>query len=85
VEALRAEYDKKKQEISAGFDARIKKLRSELVKTGTVKDLSEKVKFPAYRAARAKGFGDGSEPSSYEMQMTEAEKTQARVQLMLFR
>jgi len=84
VEALRAECEKKKQQTTADFDQRIRKLKSELVKSGTVKDLSQKTQFAAYRAASGKGFSDGNEPSSYEMQMTDSEKTQARLELMLF-
>jgi len=83
MENLNAEWNKKHKGASADFEQRIKNLRSKLVKSGTVKDMSQKTQFAAYVAARQKGYKEGKEPSSWEMQMTESETTQARLRLMM--
>ena len=84
VEDLRAECERKRKDASADAEKRVKKLRSTLVKSGTVKEMSKKTQFAAYAAARQKGYKEGSEPSSWEMQMTDSETSEARMRLMLY-
>jgi hypothetical protein len=84
VENLRAECERKRKDASADAEKRVKKLRSTLVKSGTVKEMSKKTQFAAYAAARQKGYKEGSEPSSWEMQMTDSETSEARMRLMLY-
>jgi len=83
IDSLRSDCDRKKKDASANFEERARKLRSELVRLVVVKDLSSQAQFPPCQAARSQGFSDGKEPSQWEMQMTEAERTQAQMMLLL--
>ena len=63
------------------FAERTKTLRADLVRSVQVKKESQKNQFPACRAAKSKGFKEGTKPSSSDMQMTDAERFEVMMRL----
>lgn len=69
----------------AAFDPLFLELdKSEAPVVKKVRPQSKGKDFPCYKKALAQGFKDGSEPNSYEMEMTASETAQARRMLGLF-
>ena len=64
-------------DLEKAFADRAKQIKSQLQRTVEAKKESDKTTFPGYVAARQKGFKEGSEPSSYDLKMTDAERFQA--------
>jgi hypothetical protein len=83
AEELTGRLDERAGRATAEFQQKERKLRSQLVRKAKVLKESQKGEFPAYRAARKKGFKEGSRPSSVEFEMTESEKAEARMRLSL--
>jgi hypothetical protein len=82
VSRIRNDGEKKKEAGAARLAKETRRLREKLTLSATVKPASSKTSFAPYVSARKNGFVDGIEPSSYEMQMTESERSQARLKLM---
>jgi hypothetical protein len=80
VEALRKQWNEKIDTAAADFQQSARLLKSQLVRTGQVKKLAQQSEFPAFQAARKKGFVQGEKPSS-EMNMTANEEAQAMLML----
>jgi hypothetical protein len=89
----RQDCNKKIEELAKQWSDRIDKAEKEhqrdvgdlmplLVRKGSVRKVSDQTEFPAYQAARRKGFQPGEKPSDFEMQMTALERSQVMAMLM---
>jgi hypothetical protein len=81
LHAIEAESERTIAATLKQFEERAGQLESQLVRTAVIKAASRQSEFSAYRAAIKKGFKQGKEPTPSDMQMTEAERAQARMML----
>jgi hypothetical protein len=84
VEKIRREYDDEIEKLRRTTAAEVEPLRARVMAHVQGKPKSAEKQFPAYVGAKAAGFDDGTEPSSYEMQMTYAERQEALSRLRVF-
>jgi hypothetical protein len=82
VDALRKQWDEKIEALMAKSQQRIQDLKSQLKGKHQVKPQAQQSEFPAYTAAKRKGYRDGEKPSQSEMDMTPDERRQAMFMLM---
>jgi hypothetical protein len=81
IEEVRKQWDEQIAKAASEFEQSTKSLRAQLVVKSPVKKLEQQSEFPAYQAARKKGFRDGERPPASEMNLTAAERTQAFILL----
>ena len=81
VDLVRQGVEEKRRQQEVAFAERTKTLRADLVRSVQVKKESQKNQFPACRAAKSKGFKEGTKPSSSDMQMTDAERFEVMMRL----
>jgi hypothetical protein len=83
VEGIHKAINEQCQKADRAFEQRVASMRAELVRTVQARKESQKTEFPAYRAAKSKGFKEGTEASASEMEMTQSERTEALLRLRI--
>lgn len=79
-------WNEKIQHFKDEFAKDSQKLRAQLRRVVDIKDIdSRKKEFPPLKAAMGSGLKEGKEPSSWEMEPTASERTEAEIQILLGR